>query len=155
VAQSAVVHRDPATSAVRALETEVATRSLDSGWPDAAKLAPGVPVSFQFRWNNRRFVASIRTEADGKVRLAVTVHLAGPDSTGPGTSSMIVGIATDEQASRAELTLINGTNVLVRETYTLQAASNLSVDDLVTRLTSAVLHAAPYLDLLSEVEGRA
>lgn len=143
---------DGSPSAVRALESLFALRGPGLGMPEAGAAQAGAPVSFQFRWRGRRFVASMVNGARGTARLAVTAHVADGGTAPCDGASMVVAIATDGDGSLAELTLIRGTEALVRERFAIDGAASLSVDGLVARLTGVVLHAAPYLDLMSEAQ---
>lgn len=148
-------------SAVRALESEVAQHSLIPGAtdePGLARLQSGHPISFQFQWRAKRFIASLVTKEDGGSRLAVTTHVDGvgrPGSPVARDHSLVVVLTTEASGTEAQLKLICGSKVVIEDRFTIACRAGLTVDSLVAKLTAVVLMAAPYLDLLSEEPGAA
>lgn len=144
------------TSAVRELESRVADRSLSSGLTAPGAVAPDQsrrPLSFQFQWRDRRFVASLINRDDGASRIAITSHVGGGDGDKRGATtehSLVFALATHAGSTTADLKLIRGQEVVLSDSFTLKNYAGLSVDNFVAKLTAALLMSAPYLDLLSE-----
>ncbi|MEX2649505.1 MAG: hypothetical protein WD673_10875 [Alphaproteobacteria bacterium] len=135
-------------SAVRALEHHVKHHNLANEGgkaPGLASHSPGVPITFQFLWRSRRFLASLQSQADGTSRLAVTTHIDHADRSG----SVVVVVTANPPVAQAKL-VKNGA-VLFAERFSVSLGhGSSSVDSLIAKLTAVVLVAAPYLDFLSE-----
>ena len=140
-------------SAVRELESRVAEQSLVGGAKDRAALshvASNRPISFQFHWRGRRFVGSLIHRPDTGSQLAVTSHFVAGKPEAASQHSLVFLLTTHADNMVADLKLIRGGEVVLGDSFALRCKAELSVDNLVTKLTAAVLVAAPYLDLLSE-----
>ncbi|MGH6720296.1 MAG: hypothetical protein ACREER_13360, partial [Alphaproteobacteria bacterium] len=142
-------------SAVREFESRVAHRDLAPGATDpaASQALSKRPLSFQFHWRDRRFVASLINHEDGGSRLAVTSHLnvGGEAERRPAREhSLVFALATHAESTTVDFKLIRGGDVVLSDTFAIKCYAGLSVDNLVAKLTAALLMSAPYLDLLSE-----
>ncbi len=139
-------------SAVRTLEHHVRRHNLaeNDGEPfGLANLPQGVPITFQFLWRSRRFLASLQSQSDGSSRLAVTTHIDHADRSG----SVVVAITTNPAGTLAHAKLVKDGTVLFTEEFAVLCGKGASsVDGLITKLTAVVLLAAPYLDYLSELQ---
>jgi hypothetical protein len=149
----AVLAAPDSNSAVQTLESRVRGHALGAEAREASGLAalvPGMPITFQFQWRSRRFVASLQGQSDGSSRLAVTTHVEKAKRAG----SLITVIATDPDCTTAQAKLVEQGSVLFAETFPVPRGNvTSSVDGLLAQLTTVVLLAAPYLDFLSEQTG--
>lgn len=143
-------------SAVQQFSKEI--RQLNLATEPGADVAPWAgrsadsPMVFQFAWRSRRFRGSVSARPNGS-RVALTAFVPESATTqidASGGGSLLAVIDVHRGQSMANIRLLIGSQVLLDDKIELPGTA-LTIDGLVAGLTSVVLAAAPYLDLLSRV----
>jgi len=115
--------------------------------------APKIPFSFSFRWRGTEFEGRVQQDGAGLCLLLKTELGTLPYSAENANlrSRVLAAIEDGPHSQRCGVTVTSHQTAELTREVPISAASGLTAIALVTNVAIAVLGAAPYLDLLSDV----